>query len=459
MRAPEVIEPVRKFVDEDKRVTVRAKRSVPTMYEIFGSVGPGWEPIRAQFEQHFKDGAEEHAQVCIYHKGVKVVDLWGVSNEAAFDGNSLTVCYSATKTVAAIAMAWLVDQGLMQYSDLVIKHWPEFGQNGKEGIKVEDVLRHESGLQWFSKTVDEEGLQREGLKANRMGELIEAEPLKPIPSKTLDTPRSYHAVTRGWILNEIFRRVHPDHKTIGEFVQEEIHEKYGIDCHIGNPDTSVQDRFFPGQVRSVWWVLSQALNPLCKSVLIGPWSLFAFVMAFASASSDVKKPKTLKSLGDGKAIGHFITAFNAPAVRLAEIPSCNGLCSARGFAKLAAIIANGGALDSEPRLLQSATVDQMNGNGIVRPDAGLFGSKTCFTQGGVNHYRKDEDEPGAKAMGMIPREDYFGWMGLGGSVFQYQPQLNIGFGYVPTLLHWEDFGCGRAARMQAMAVEIAKALK
>jgi CubicO group peptidase (beta-lactamase class C family) len=39
-----------------------------------------------------------------------------------------------------------VDLGRLQYSDKVVKHWPEFGQNGKENITVADVMRHEGGL-------------------------------------------------------------------------------------------------------------------------------------------------------------------------------------------------------------------------------------------------------------------------------------------------------------------------
>lgn len=36
----------------------------------------------------------------------------------------------------------------------MFQFWPEFGQNGKEDVKVEDVLRHEAGLAWFEGKVD-----------------------------------------------------------------------------------------------------------------------------------------------------------------------------------------------------------------------------------------------------------------------------------------------------------------
>ena len=46
-------------------------------------------------------------------------------------------------------MATLFDKGLFNYDDTIAKYWPEFAQNGKENVKICDVLRHESGLAYF----------------------------------------------------------------------------------------------------------------------------------------------------------------------------------------------------------------------------------------------------------------------------------------------------------------------
>ena len=60
--------------------------------------------------------------------------------------------------------------------------------------------------------------------------------------------------------------------------------------------------------------------------------------------------------------------------------------------------------------------------------ATIFGvMETNFTQGGLNKF---EEEGG--------RDGYYGWFGYGGSVFQWHPDLRIGFGYTPTLLHWQS---------------------
>ena len=57
--------------------------------------------------------------------------------------------FSSGKSLAAIAVATLYDKGLFNYEDAIAKYWPEFAQNGKENVKICDVLRHESGLAYF----------------------------------------------------------------------------------------------------------------------------------------------------------------------------------------------------------------------------------------------------------------------------------------------------------------------
>ena len=56
----------------------------------------------------------------------------------------LQIVFSSGKSLEAIVMAMLYDKELFKYEDHVAQHWPEFAQNGKEGIRICDVLRHES---------------------------------------------------------------------------------------------------------------------------------------------------------------------------------------------------------------------------------------------------------------------------------------------------------------------------
>ena len=61
---------------------------------------------------------------------------------------------SSGKNVASILMAMMVQEGHLKYDEYVYTYWPEFVQNGKGMIKVEDVLRHEAGLHRLHKIVE-----------------------------------------------------------------------------------------------------------------------------------------------------------------------------------------------------------------------------------------------------------------------------------------------------------------
>ena len=68
-------------------------------YKIFGFVADGFEPVRRLFAKNFEDGLEDKSQLCVYFKGEKVVDLWGVMGDGlcGYDGESTTCIFSSTK--------------------------------------------------------------------------------------------------------------------------------------------------------------------------------------------------------------------------------------------------------------------------------------------------------------------------------------------------------------------------
>ena len=79
---------------------------------------------------------------------------------------------------------------------------------------------------------------------------------------------------------------------------------------------------------------------------------------------------------------------------------------------------------------------------------------TRFTQGGVDYFQTCE--PGSPLLQRAfntGREGFYGWMGLGGSIFQWHPERRIGFAFVPTSLHVPDFVNERGKAYQALAVE------
>ena len=88
-------------------------------------------------------------------------------------------------------------------------------------------------------------------------------------------------------------------------------------------------------------------------------------------------------------------------------------------------------------------------------DAIMLGQmSTSFTQGGLNIFKDPEIKPeNSEFMG---RDGFVGWMGFGGSVFQWHPELKISFAYVPTLLDWTDVINGKALKLQKKVVQCVK---
>ena len=108
---------------------------IPTRVEIHGFVSSGYEAVREAFSENFSKRREIGAACCVYHKGEKVVDLWGgvrnKLNGEPWEENTMALVYSATKGLAAMTLAIAHSRCWLDYDELVCKYWPEFAQNGK----------------------------------------------------------------------------------------------------------------------------------------------------------------------------------------------------------------------------------------------------------------------------------------------------------------------------------------
>ena len=60
------------------------------------------------------------------------------------------------------------------------------------------------------------------------------------PPEKYKTTREYHGVVRGYILNEIFRRIEPYGRTMGEYLRDEIAVPMGIDIHFGVQEAELE---------------------------------------------------------------------------------------------------------------------------------------------------------------------------------------------------------------------------
>lgn len=423
---------------------------------VEGTVAPGFETVRDLFEKNFKSGRESNAQLCVYFKEQKVVDLWGSAcSDERFNADTLVNVFSSTKSLTAIMMAKMVEKGLLSYEEKITKYWPEFGQNGKGGVTVADLMRHEAGLAAFDATFDVEDFFVENIKKNKVGQVIEKETQFFNEEANPGHPRQYHALTRGWIANEVFRRVEPEGRTLGEVLRAEVSGPLGARAYVGIKDEELNN------VADLQWmkmsfIAKESLKPELVGRAIDP-NVIGVVKILGDFSKMAKigrqnLPNAISGYNPKK-METLIEIYNGAANRKGETPSANGNCSARGLAKIAAAMANKGSLDGV-EILGPAGWEVLHANPLVRPGLGW---STNFTQGGLDLIRpQGEVKDGVKP---LPGEEgFYGWMGLGGSLFQWHPELRIGFAYVPTLLTWFDISNAKAKKLQKEVVKCVRSM-
>jgi len=381
-------------------------------YTIRGHVATGYENVHRQFEQNFIDGIEENAQLCVYVGDERVVDLWGCMNTSTeYDGDSLTNVFSSSKTLAAICIATLVNKNLLNYSDTIVTHWPEYGNGSddKEMVTIADILRHKGGMANFSETVRFVDIQRDNIKKNSIGSIIEKEPLCFPPEKE-GTQTEYHDLTRGWILNEIFRRVDPAHRTIGECLQEDISIPLNADCYIGLSYEQLP-RVASLSCMSIGEVVCKSFIPkrLGRKTEMGFLDLVGLMFKGKEYGN---KKLALETVGNHTFIS-IIKQFELSVLKTGEVPSANGHCSARGLAKIASVMANKGSIDGIEILSEETWTEFHHGyeeKEIMYP----FGLQSHFSHGGVNYFKTYENASTESVkFSNENRNGYFGWMGLG----------------------------------------------
>ncbi len=409
-------------------------------------MAPGFESVKQLYEHKMRSLAERNTQLCVYVGDQCVVDLWASAVEDSdFSPDSLINVFSSGKSLEAILLAVLVDRGLLDYDAAIVDYWPEFSANNKTAVTVADLMRHEAGLAAFDTTLQPGDLHPGRLRENAVGEVIERQTQRFRQGP--DSQREYHAVTRGWIANELFRRVEPEGRTMGQYLREEISGPLGVDVYIG-----LQDEELPrinDVVMLPWgYQLRQSLVPKAmgrrmeQNMMQTAAKLWRLRAGFKNRTT-ADAPVPIAGM-------EKISVVNSAEVSKAEIPSAGAKCSARGLARLAAVMANGGSFEGRTYL---------GGQGYAaahdKPVArAMLTLGTTFTQGGLATFPPAGalDTPIDRSFNS-GREGYYGWMGLGGSIFQWHPEKKIGFGYVPTSLNVLDFVNERGKAYQAAVLD------
>jgi len=356
--------------------------------EIQGSCDARFERVRDVFREQLANPEEIGAAVAVTLEGRRVVDLWAGHADAArtraWQPETIVNLFSTTKGMAAICAHRLADQGKLDLDAPVARYWPEFAQADKGAIPVRWLLDHSAGLPAIGKPMPAGSTS----DWRAMTEALAAQE----PWWAPGTEHGYHALTFGWLVGEVVRRV--SGRSVGSYFRDEIAGPLGADFWIGTP---------PELDARIAELVMASPQP-------GEANLFAEIIAKA-------KPYALKAFmnpipGPG--------GFNSREWRAAEIPAANGHGSARALARIYGALACGGTQDGVTLLsrgaIDRARIEQRSGPDNVIP--------LLPTKFGLGFQIGTEAEP----IGPNPRA--FGHSGMGGSFGFADPEAALGFGYV-----------------------------
>ncbi|MCG8671208.1 MAG: beta-lactamase family protein [Pseudomonadales bacterium] len=282
------------------------------------------------------------ASLCVYHRGEKVVDVWGGTkdrNGTPWEEDTIVFSASTTKGVTSTLMHLIIDKGLAKLDDPISKHWPEFGANGKENITIRQALNHQAGLynigdyNFADDDIHDWHTARDAI-ANAA------------PAHEPGRFSAYHGLTYGHIIGGLIE--HITGKSFQQVLKEELTEPLGLDgLFIGVPDNDLnrlaQLITFNGQLGEALRRHHKIPAPLRKILNLITKAFGADFSHFARALA----PDFLEGLN-----------VNDPKHMQAVIPAANGAFTARSLARMYAALANGGELDGR-RIVSEETVNQL----------------------------------------------------------------------------------------------------
>jgi CubicO group peptidase (beta-lactamase class C family) len=366
-----------------------------THVTVHGFARAGFEAVRDAFSDNFSRRHELGAACCITQDGERVVDLWGgIRNKATgepWEEDTMVLVFSATKGMAAMALALAHSRGWLDYEERVASYWPEFAQAGKERVTVRQLLAHQAGLFAFGEPVDRSVVA----DLDRLAVVL----ARQKPAWEPGTRQAYHAITLGFYEGELLRRVDPRHRSLGQFFQDEIAAPLGLDFYIRLPEAIANSRLAVLETR----------NPL-RALAGLPWRLMLASMNPRSAifRALMVNPGSWVSLDPER-----IYARNL------EVPSGGGVGTARAMARAYSVFATGGrelGLRQETlRALRAPAVPAAHGfydegvKGEVQFSLGFM--KTCPSW-------------------PFGHEGAFGAPGAGGSLAFADPETRMAYAYV-----------------------------
>ena len=376
---------------------------------IHGDVAGRFDNVREAFAMAFEGNPDMGASLAIVHRGELVVDLWGgvadYRDRSPWQPDTPSVIFSCTKGLVSILAARLVQDGLLDYEAPVSRYWREFAQAGKHNVRVKHLLSHRSGLSAPRKDLTTEDI----LQWDSVAELLaDQEPLW-VP----DSGYAYHAITHGWLIGEVIRRV--TGVSVGKYFRDLIAEPLKVDAWIGLPKEPAS--------RVAHMLVGPTLSQLLEQ------------QAAALKPNAVDWPTRASTLGGAlpPALIGEDSGFNDPRIQSAEIPGAGGIATARAIATIwSATFENShGASLLSPETIREATTVQTEGPPV-------FDTPGPWPRWGMGFQLDSETR-------RFVTQGGYGHDGAGGQVAFADPAEEVGFAFLTSQM--EGVGDVRGTRI------------
>lgn len=305
---------------------------------VSGTCANGFEAVVGAFDDHLRSAPRGGAALAVYHRGELVVDAWGGLADAqagtTWQEDTAVVLYSCSKSVAAIVVLRLVEQGLLDLDAPVALYWPEFARHGKEAVTLRQVMSHRAGVPLVDASLTREQVLAGGPLAEALADQV--------PLWEPGTAHAYHALTVGAVLGEIVRRV--TGRSLGRVLRDDLATPLDLDLWIGLP-ADEHERVAVIERPDLVGV-TEHMSELVRAMLAED------DRAWRAVTLNGTIPIPLLGVSDDN-------AYNLPEVRSAELPAGNAIATARSLAKLHAAligpVADGGPVGAA--LLAAETLD------------------------------------------------------------------------------------------------------
>ena len=378
---------------------------------ISGYCDPRFEQVADVLRHSLESKFEVGASFAVEIEGEMVMDLWGGHKDAErtmpWQQDTIVNVFSVTKGVTAICAAKLIEQGHLDLHQKVSHYWPEYGCNGKENTTVLDFLCHRAAMFGFRDQVPLDDWTNWGQFTGMLA--------AQAPFAEPNSIQAYHALTFGWLVGELIRRV--DGRTVGVYFKEEIANPLGLDFAIGLDDSDM--------ARCAQMLMLDELPSISQLNVLKYLPDFLLSKSLTNIKAAVSRGFNPIAF-DGRAMDNPNFA-NTTEWRRAEIPAANGHGVASSLATLYGILSNGGSRDGN-EVLKPETIELLRTVHSNGPDMVLFGLNYKF---GLGHMLNAPITP----IGRNRSESMFGHTGIGGAVVFGDVEKKLGFSFFNNQQH------------------------